>query len=316
MDPGRTDTSLPAGRCAHARTAEPPTCKQDDCRIDTSRRADDRFRRSVALFALIALLPVTGLAHALAGVRPPPWKAWQSLLHRHVQVIDNGHASRVDYAGLLREKSQLDDYVASLSRVTRDRFNAWSRSQQMAFLINAYNAYTVELVLTRWPRLQSIRNIGSWLEKPWEIRFFSLLGTRRNLDDIEGLLRDRRKFADPRVHFAINCASIGCPMLQPFAYTGDRLDAQLRTATRDFLSDRDRNRYDPDHGLLKVSRIFDWYGADFESSRFHSVRDFLATHAAVLADTPSARARIRLKQVPISFLSYDWALNDVHSSSR
>lgn len=113
----------------------------------------------------------------------------------------------------------------------------------MAFLINAYNAATVALILTRYPELDSIKELGSLLRSPWKRRFVDLLGARRSLDDIEHeLLREAPDFAEPRIHFAVNCASLGCPALRPEAYEAERLEAQLADQTRRFLRDRSRNR--------------------------------------------------------------------------
>lgn len=246
----------------------------------------------------------------------PPTQLWQSLLQRHVHVIDGGHASRVDYAAMERDKALLDRYVKALGGITRMQYDRWSKHQQMAFLINLYNAQTVELILSRWPRLSSIRDLGSWWESPWRKRFFDVLGKPHSLDDIETMLRSHSRFGDPRVHFAINCASVGCPMLQPYAYTGARLDAQLQIAARDFLSDRSRNRYDAAAQTLEVSRLFDWYVGDFEASRFHSVRGFLAAHSDALTEDPKARQRIRAQHAPLSFLPYDWSLNSVRPSTH
>jgi hypothetical protein len=183
----------------------------------------------------------------------------------------------------------------------------------MAFLTNAYNAFTISLVLTRYPDLKSIKDLGGFLSTPWKQKFFKLLGDSMSLDEIEGLLRVPGIFDDPRIHFAINCASIGCPMLREEAYVGDRIDHQLDDAMRRFLSDRTRNRYDASENRLKISKIFDWYGNDFAQGHhgFTSVSQTLSVSAEVLADSAADRERIRSGQAAIEFLSYDWRLNDV-----
>jgi hypothetical protein len=111
------------------------------------------------------------------------------------------------------------------------------------------------------------------------------------------------------VHFALNCASIGCPALRPEAYRGDALDAQLADQTRRFLSDRTRNRYASAAGTLEVSKIFEWYGTDFERAA-GSVAKFLALHATELDDAAAIRAKIAATTLPLVFLDYDWRLND------
>ena len=139
-----------------------------------------------------------------------------------------GNASQFQYKGLLLDRPALKAYLDGLSAVPRPEFEAWSRPRRLAFLINAYNAYTVELILTRYPDLKSIKDLGSLVQNPWKKKFFQLLGQPTSLDGIEqDMLRQRGVYDDPRIHFAVNCASIGCPMLREEAYVPERLDAQL-----------------------------------------------------------------------------------------
>jgi len=238
---------------------------------------------------------------------------WNRLLQRHVQVIEAGHASRVDYAGMRRDQNLLNTYEHSLSAVTNAQFRRWSRSEQMAILINAYNALTIELVLSKWPPPASIKDIGGWLSSPWRQPFFTLLGRPQTLDSVEAMLRKPGQYDDPRIHFAINCASIGCPMLQPTAYVADRLDTELDDASDRFLADRTRNRYEAAGDSLRVSKLFDWYADDFRRSQYGSVREFLAAHATALALDPNEAQRLRLGQLTIDFLPYDWRLNGAPS---
>ena len=184
----------------------------------------------------------------------------------------------------------------------------------MAFLINAYNAFTVELVLTRYPKLASIKELGGFLQSPWQQKFVPLLGETVSLDGIEHqMLRARGRYDDPRIHFAVNCASIGCPSLREEAYVAERLDAQLDEQARRFMSDRSRNRWSVAAQKLELSKIFDWYGEDFQLGHrgIGSVKAFCAGFANELADAPADRERIRSQRVAVSHLAYDWALNDV-----
>jgi hypothetical protein len=255
------------------------------------------------------LMAITGAATAFDQSHSP----WSTLLRRHVQLAPDGHASRVDYRGFSSDAGALNAYLDTLSSVPEAEYRSWTKNQRLAFLINAYNAFTIKLVLTRYPDLKSIKDLGSLLSSPWKRKFFSLLGTARSLDDVEhGLIRAPGSFDEPRIHFAVNCASIGCPLLQPEAFVAERLEAQLEDSTRRFLADRSRNRYDAATGRLQVSRIFDWYGADFEKGwrGIKSMLQFFATHADLLADSPSARERVRQGQGPVHFLEYDWNLND------
>jgi hypothetical protein len=260
-----------------------------------------------------ALAAVLALAAAPALAFDATYKDWDALLHRHVKVLPGGNASRVDYAAFARERAALKAVLDQMQSVPRAQFDAWSKPEQEAFLINAYNAFTIEKVLTRYPDLRSIRDFGTFFGNPWKDRFFRLFGEEASLDDIEhGMLRRDGAYDEPRIHFAVVCASIGCPMLRDEAFVATRLDAQLEDGMRRFLSDRTRNRYDPASGKLEVSRIFDWYGKDFARGHrgFTSVRATLARYADLLADSPEARARVREQKAGVEFLEYDWALND------
>ena len=244
--------------------------------------------------------------------------AWDSLLRKHVKLINDGpgraNASQVDYKGLAQERAALAAYLKSLSAVTPAQYAGWSKPQQYAFLANAYNAFTIEKILTRYPDLKSIRDFGVVFGNPWKDRFFTLLGKQQHLDGIEHeLMRASGTFDDPRVHVAVNCAAVGCPMLGNRAFTPDKIDAQLDELFTRFMSDRSRNRYNAQTKTVELSRIFDWYGEDFGKGhkRFSSVNDVVARYADQLADAPGDRAQLRAGKVPISFLEYDWSLNDV-----
>ena len=237
--------------------------------------------------------------------------AWSTLLKKHVVLLDGGKASQVRYAGMADNRAALKTYTDNLSAVSAAQFAAFSKPQQLAFLVNAYNAFTVELILTRYPKLQSIKDLGTLLSNPWKPRFTKLLGTEMSLDNIEhDTLRAKGRFDDPRIHFAVNCASIGCPMLREEAFVPERLEAQLDEQALRFMSDRSRNRYAD--GKLLLSKIFDWYGADFKAGYkgINSLGAFAARYANQLADAPADRERIKAGGVDIGFLDYDWKLND------
>ncbi|WP_097459832.1 DUF547 domain-containing protein [Mangrovitalea sediminis] len=257
-----------------------------------------------------SFLLVMGLSFPAYASFDQSHAAWTQLLRKHVTWIRDGHASVVDYAGFKRDQPALEAYLATLSAVPKATFERWTRDQQLAFLINAYNAFTVDLILRHYPGIKSIKDIGSWFSSPWSIRFFTLLDGKRTLDDVEHKLI-RPVYRDPRVHMALNCASKGCPALRPEAYEADRLDAQLNDSVRRFLGDRPRNRYNASAGELQVSKIFDWYGDDWQNNAvgFHGIKDLFARYAEVLAQKPAAIQRIRQQEVPVEFLDYDWSLN-------
>ena len=236
--------------------------------------------------------------------------AWDALVKKHVRWLPDNKQSRVDYAGFKVDQPQLKKVLDGLSAATPSEFDTWTKPQQMAFLINAYNAFTVDLILSKYPDLKSIRDLGSFIQSPWKKKFFRLLGDERSLDWIEHE-RLRPDYADPRVHAAVNCASIGCPALRNEAFTAIKLDAQLDDGLLRFMGDRTRNRVRD--GKLEVSSIFKWFREDFEKGHkgLHRPEDLFARYAAQLTDDPAEQARLRAKTMAISYLDYDWSLNAV-----
>ena len=238
---------------------------------------------------------------------------WTALLAKHVSWNEEGTASGVDYAGFAEDRQRLGEYLESLSAVSMATYQGWNKAQRWAFLINAYNAFTIELILTKYPDLESIKDLGSWFSSPWKQEFVDLLGAKRSLDEIEHeLLRGSDEYDDPRIHFAVNCASVGCPALRPEAYTAERLDAQLEDQTRRFLADRSRNRVDVQSRTVMVSKIFDWYGDDFEQAfrSADSLAGFLALYADDLGLDDEQAAALAKGDYRIRHLDYDWLLND------
>ncbi|TNF62541.1 MAG: DUF547 domain-containing protein [Burkholderiales bacterium] len=236
--------------------------------------------------------------------------AWNALLRRHVRWLPDGRQSQVDYRGFAADRAALKGVLDSLSGVSQASFDGWSRAQQMAFLINAYNAFTIELILTRYPDLKSIKDLGGLIQTPWKKKFFSLLGELRHLDWVEhGQLRPR--YQEPRIHAAVNCASIGCPALRDEAFTAERLEAQLEDGMRRFMADRTRNRAQGDR--VEVSMIFRWFREDFEQGHrgWRRVEDVTAHYADLLTDDPAVRERLRRRELRVTHLDYDWSLNDL-----
>ena len=256
------------------------------------------FANSTAVFA-----QNSGLDHSYA--------AWEALLQKHVKWQPDGKQSRMAYKGLAADRTALQAVLAQWSAVTPAQFAAFSRDQQMAFLINAYNGFTAELILSKYPGLKSIKDAGSLVQSPWKNKFFVLLGEQHHLDWIEHE-QLRPKYNDPRVHAAVNCASIGCPALRPDAFTAAKLDSQLSDGMARFMGDHTRNRYNAQSGKLEVSSIFKWFREDFEKGQrgFTKLEDVFAFYADQLTDDPAGRDKLRAKTVSISFLDYDWSLND------
>jgi hypothetical protein len=225
--------------------------------------------------------------------------AWSAVLGRYVRD------GVVDYAGLKRAGGpSLDGYLTTLQSVCATQYNGWTREQKLAYWVNAYNAYTVKLILNHYP-LTSIRSIGVLPLAAFRETFIpmqTLRGKVLSLNDIEHEIL-RKEFVEPRIHFAINCASKSCPTLRSDAYRASTLDVQLTAAARAFVSDPTKNRYNAATRTLYLSSIFDWFAGDFERAS-KTVPAFVARYAdpAVAADIASA-------EVKVEFLEYDWSLN-------
>ena len=209
---------------------------------------------------------------------------------------------RVDYAGLKADSKDLDVWLKSAGTVTEAEFNRWSQSQQLAFLINLYNAATLRLILDHYP-LKSIKDIGSVFKGPWKQEVVPLFGKTVTLDYLEhGILR--KKYHEPRVHFAIVCAAKGCPPLRAEPFVPDKLNEQLDDQGRIFMGGKERNRFDARASTLYLSPIFKWFSEDFET-KSGSVVKFV---------TPFFPADVRkqiesAKSVNIRYTEYDWSLN-------
>lgn len=269
------------------------------------------------LTLLLAVLPLTATAQSFDHDH----KSWSTLLKKHLVLIDGGKASQMRYAGLAQDRAALKNYLDTLSKVSPKEFSGWTKAQQMAFLINAYNAWTAEKILTRYPNIKSIWDFGKVFGNPFKDKFFMLLGREFSLDMIEHeTLRKPGVYNEPRLHFAVNCASVGCPMLREEPYVAERLEAQLEEQTRRFLADRSRNRYNATDNSLEVSEIFRWFSEDWTSGyrgfdnkgpAMQSREQFFAKYAALLADQPAQQKLIADGKAAIRHLDYDWALNDV-----
>jgi hypothetical protein len=254
------------------------------------------------------LLPIVLFVSSAQAAFDHRHAKFDTLLQRHVVWTRNGAASEVDYAAIKRDPTLLRNYLAEVAAVTGEEYRDFTRSEQLAFLINAYNAYTIEFVLTKYPGIDSIRELGSLFSSPWKKRLFPLLGEKRSLDEIEhGMIRKPGDFEEPRIHMAVNCASVSCPALRDEAFVAERLNTQLEDSVRRFLGDPSRNRAD-EKGLW-VSKIFDWYAVDFKKQA-GSVAKWLAAYAEQLSNDPKVRAAVENASLRIRHLDYDWALND------
>lgn len=227
---------------------------------------------------------------------------WGALLKEHVKR--ESHRYLVDYAGVKRELATLNRYLSSLSRVSADVYQGFSKQEKLAFLINAYNAFTWQLIADHYP-LGSIKDSKIAVFSPWKVKFFVLLGKKHHLDWLEHA-KIRKDFSEPRIHFALNCASMGCPDIMPWAFVGSRLEDQLEIATRRFLRDKERNRFTD--GMLYLSKIFRWYGDDFGD-----VRNFVAKY---MTKESAMRKAISSPDTKLKYLRYGWDLNLASTRSK
>lgn len=212
------------------------------------------------------------------------------LLKKHVT------GPRVDYAGFKTDEAQLDQYLDILSRTDHASL---SSAEQFAFFVNVYNAFTIKLVLTEYPGIDSIKDIGSFFSTPWKIRFIPLKDQKVTLDEVEHEIL-RPTFKDPRIHFAVNCASIGCPPLRPEAFEGDRLEEQLNEQTTAFINGPGNVKIDGN--TIYVSKIFRWFKEDFTEGPVSFVRQYASPDLLARIDAMGDNIRVK-------YLDYDWALN-------
>ncbi len=234
---------------------------------------------------------------------------WNALLKKHVQWNAAGTTTSVDYPGFAKDRVSFDSYLKNISSVSKKDYANWTLQDQQAFLINAYNAYTVQLVLTRYPDLSSIKDLGSVFSSPWKQKFFVLLGEKRSLDDVEHtLLRGDKRYKEPRIHFSVNCASIGCPALRDEAFISTKLGSQLEDQTIRFLSDRSRNRFDQKTATFTVSKIFDWYSEDFDKHA-GGVKSFLVFYSDKIKLPVAEANNVKQAKFKIDYFNYDWSLN-------
>ncbi|MEO1712691.1 MAG: DUF547 domain-containing protein [Bacteroidota bacterium] len=243
-------------------------------------------------FLLIGLLSSCGVANISSNSRPVTHELWDSLVQKHVSP-----QGWVDYEGFLADSLRVNSYLDLLSQNHPNKKN-WTEDEQLAYWINAYNAYTVKLVMDHYPvaSIKDIKNGIPFVNTVWDIKFIEIEGATYDLNNIEhGIIREQ--FAEPRIHFAVNCASHSCPKLSNRAFTAKNLDAQLEQAARDFLADTGKNRIRPEE--VELSKIFSWYRTDFNKVS-DQITEFI---------NPFTDVDVR-PDASVEYLDYDWSLND------
>jgi len=231
------------------------------------------------------------------SLEPPSHSIWNSLLQKHVRA--NG---MVDYKGFIADKDKLEKYLNLLSNNAPDK-QQWSEKEQLAYWINAYNAFTIKLIIDNYP-VESIRDLHPTFKIPgvntvWHKKFFKIGGEESSLDEIEHSIL-RKEFEEPRIHFAINCASFSCPPLRGEAFVASKLDKQLDEMATQFINDDARNNISRNEA--EVSKIFNWFTKDFTKNG--SLREYLNKYS-----------KVKLKEdADIDHMDYDWSLNDISNN--
>ncbi len=215
----------------------------------------------------------------------PSHQLWDELVSAHVS-----ESGKVDYKAFINNKDKLEQYLSLLKSSHPDK--QWTKDEQMAYWINAYNAFTIKLILNNWP-VNNIKNIGN--ESPWDIEFIKIEDQTYNLNAIEHKIL-RKKFNDPRIHFAVNCASVSCPKLLNEAYTANKLDQQLTSRAKDFINKTSKNIIK--ENKIIISNIFKWYKEDF-------------IQKGTLIDYINQYSNIQInKNAKIEYKPYNWSLNN------
>lgn len=237
----------------------------------------------IGIFIAQVAFSQTGVSH----------KAYDELLQKYVD-----EKGMVDYKGLKAERPKLQSYLNILeSNPPQDN---WTRDQELAYWINAYNAFTLELILEHYP-VASIKDIGSTIKIPfvstaWDIKFINIGNEEYDLNNIEhGIIR--KEFNEPRIHFALVCAAVSCPKLQRRAYSPEKLEEQLTKATKEFLANPAKNEF-KNTNQATLSKLFNWYGGDFKNNG--TLIEYINQYA------PTKLSR----DANIDWKDYDWALNE------
>lgn len=220
-------------------------------------------------------------------------------------------SGRVDYGQLKRDRKKLDQFNAGIASVSPSAYNAWTDPEKIAFLLNAYNALTLEVIINHYPT-KSIREISG----VWDRLEFTVVGQKITLNAIEHETL-RKKFNEPRIHMALVCASIGCPKLRKEPYTAEKLNTQLDQQARIFLASPSNFRIDRETGKVYVSSLFKWFGEDFQKNygKPENIQGLNDKEAAIVNFisryvSPDDRTYLEQGKYQINYLNYDWSLND------
>ncbi len=221
----------------------------------------------------------------------PTHEIWNDLVKSHVDNEGN-----VNYSGFIQDSALFNEYLELLSNAPPHK-TKWSSNEQVAYWINAYNAFTIKLIIDHYPlnSIKDIKNGIAFVNSVWDIKFIRIGSQTLNLNNIEhGILR--KEYEEPRIHFAVNCASKSCPKLLNEAYRAETLEQQLTQQARTFIGDPKKNKIKKDH--VRLSKIFRWFNGDF--TKRQSLIEFLNKYTDIEIS----------RNAKIEYLDYDWTLND------
>lgn len=217
----------------------------------------------------------------------------------------------VDYAALQQNRQPLDDFLAAIALIDDETYNSWSEADQIAFWVNAYNAFTLASIIDQEPIKASIKDIPG----VWRFNEHAVQGKSITLDHMEHQIL-RVDFNEPRIHAALVCAAISCPPLRGEPFTGEALDAQLDDQVDLFLAKSDGLEINQEEGVVSLSKIFDWFGEDWAATYWtedgftgstaqKSVLNFVSNYVS-----EEQAAYLEAGDYDVRYFNYDWSLND------
>lgn len=248
---------------------------------------------NVVCLVAVVLTACSNVNNTFAGSSPAPdHSLWNELLKKHVDK-----QGFMNYKGIIADMGQLEKYLELLS--SNAPAQDWSKEEKLAYWINVYNAFTVKLIADNYP-LESIKDLNPTLSIPtvntvWTKEWFTIGGEDFSLDKVEHKIL-RKDFEEPRIHFAVNCASFSCPVLRPEAFMAEKIDKQLDEQAKAFINDPKRNKISKSE--VEISKIFSWFGGDFKNGQ--TLIQFLNKYTEIKID----------ESAKIRFMDYDWSLND------
>ena len=249
------------------------------------------------------------------------YATYNSLLNRYVKN------ARVNYEGFINSRAKFETFLRTLGSVDKDVFESWTEEQRLAFWINAYNAFTIKAIIDHYPIKRSFTLVGIFyapsnsilqIKGVWTKLQFRALGNMVTLDEIEHQIL-RKKFNEPRIHMAINCASISCPDLRNEAYTPEKLEEQLADASINFVNNPDKGVYvNEQSGKVKLSKIFKWFGDDFINNygskklfnNYSLKENAVLNFTSEYIESEEVKEYLMNNKLKIGYLGYDWHLNE------